>query len=129
MATAVSSAKASRSELSSAEIKQKLSAAIDPSRILSRPIDVIAFASDASFYRLIPQAVIQPQGVEEIQALFRFSQEHGIPLTFRGGGTSLSGQTVSDGLLVDVGSLLARSESGGRRQQDPPATGRARRSG
>ena len=63
---------------------------------------LIAFASDASFYRLIPQAVIQPQGVEEIQALFRFSREHGIPLTFRGGGTSLSGQTVSDGLLVDV---------------------------
>lgn len=101
MATAVSTAKASRSELSSAEIKQKLSGAIDPSRILSRPIDVIAFASDASFYRLIPQAVIQPQGVAEIQALFRFSREHGIPLTFRGGGTSLSGQTISDGLLVD----------------------------
>ena len=102
MATAVSSAKASRSVLSSAELKQKLSAAIDPKHILNRPIDVIAFASDASFYRLIPEAVIQPQGVKEVQALFRFSQEHGIPLTFRGGGTSLSGQTVSDGLLVDV---------------------------
>jgi D-lactate dehydrogenase len=102
MATAVSSAKMPRSGLSSAELKQKLSAAIDPARILNRPIDVVAFASDASFYRLIPQAVIQPQGVEEIRALFRFSREHGIPLTFRGGGTSLSGQTVSDGLLVDV---------------------------
>jgi D-lactate dehydrogenase len=102
MATAASSAKTSRSGLSSAELKQKLSAAIDPARILNRPIDVVAFASDASFYRLIPEAVVQPQGVEEIQALFRFSQEHGIPLTFRGGGTSLSGQTVSDGMLVDV---------------------------
>ena len=65
MATAASTAKTPRSSLSSAELKQKLSAAIDPARILNRPIDVIAFASDASFYRLIPEAVIQPRGVQE----------------------------------------------------------------
>ncbi len=35
--------------------------------------------------------------------LFRFSHEHGIPLTFRSGGTSLSGQAITDGILVDVG--------------------------
>ncbi|WP_263358765.1 FAD-binding and (Fe-S)-binding domain-containing protein [Acidicapsa ligni] len=84
-------------------IQRLLQDRIAPERILIRPIDRIAFASDASFYRLIPQAVIQPQGVEEIKHLFRFSHQHGIPLTFRAGGTSLSGQAITDGILVDVG--------------------------
>ena len=117
MASAPSPAEASRIKFSPDELKQKLSPAIDPARILNRPIDVIAFASDASFYRLIPEAVIQPQGVTEIQALFRFSRENGIPLTFRGGGTSLSGQTVSDGLLVDVARYwrTLKVEEGGKK--------------
>ncbi len=129
MATAASSAKTPRSGLSSAELKQKLSAAIDPARILNRPIDVIAFASDASFYRLIPEAVIQPQGVARDPGVVSVQPEHGIPLTFRGGGTSLSGQTVSDGMLVDVARHWRELQGGGRRQEDPPATGRAWRAG
>ncbi len=75
---------------------------VDRERILSRPIDLIAYASDASFYRLIPRAVVLPRTIEEIQALFRFSHAHRIPLTFRAAGTSLAGQAVTDGLLVEV---------------------------
>src|SRR6202047_534553 len=75
----------------SSEIRRQLQDLIDPERVLIRPIERIAFASDASFYRLIPRAVIQTQTAEEIKHLFRFSQEHRIPLVFRAGGTSLSG--------------------------------------
>jgi len=75
---------------------------VERERVLTRPIDRIAYASDASFYRLIPQAVVQPRTVEEIQALFRLSHEHRIPLTFRAAGTSLSGQAITDGILVEV---------------------------
>ncbi|HWU37035.1 MAG TPA: FAD-linked oxidase C-terminal domain-containing protein, partial [Candidatus Acidoferrum sp.] len=71
-------------------------------RVLTRPIDRIAYASDASFYRLIPQAVILPRSIAEVQSLFRLSHEHRIPLTFRAAGTSLSGQAVTDGILVEV---------------------------
>ena len=85
------------------EIQRLLKDRIDPARILIRPIDRIAFASDASFYRLIPQAIVQPQGVEEIKHIFRFSHQHRIPLVFRAGGTSLSGQAITDGILVDIG--------------------------
>ena len=81
------------------EIKRRF----DPERILIRPIERIAFASDASFYRLIPRAVIQPQTAEEIKHLFRFSHAHRVPLVFRAGGTSLSGQAITDGILVDIG--------------------------
>lgn len=80
----------------------ELASIIDPARILNRRIDVVAFASDASFYRLIPEAVVLARDIAEIQGLFRFSHQHDVPLTFRAAGTSLSGQSVTDGILVEV---------------------------
>jgi D-lactate dehydrogenase len=98
------------------EILRGLAQAIDPARILTRPIERIAFASDASFYRLIPEAVVQPKTTEEVKSLFRFSHQHQIPLCFRAGGTSLSGQAITDGILVDVGRYwrLVRVEENGK---------------
>src|SRR5271167_5085817 len=89
-------------QLTSEDIKSSLAEVIAADRVLIRPIDLIAYAADASFYRLIPKAVVQAQSVEEIRALFAFSQRTRIPMTFRAAGTSLSGQAVSDGLLVEV---------------------------
>ncbi|HLH36061.1 MAG TPA: FAD-binding and (Fe-S)-binding domain-containing protein [Alloacidobacterium sp.] len=88
--------------LSSKEIALQLGLFMEPARILTRAIDRIAFASDASFYRQIPQAVVQPLNIQEVRDLFGFSRETRIPLTFRAGGTSLSGQSITDGILVDV---------------------------
>ena len=72
------------------------------SRIKTRYIDLISFASDAGFYHLTPKAVVQPVSEEEIILLFQFSQQHKIPIVFRTGGTSLSGQSITDGILVDL---------------------------
>jgi D-lactate dehydrogenase len=98
------------------EIAKQLRGPIDSSRILDRMIDRIAFASDASLYRLIPQVVVQPIHSEEIRKLFLFSHEKKIPLTFRAGGTSLSGQAITDGILVDIGRYWrsGRVEANGR---------------
>lgn len=71
-------------------------------RIKTRYIDLVSFASDAGFYHLVPKAVVQPVNETEIIALFQFSQHHKIPLVFRTGGTSLSGQSITDGILVDL---------------------------
>ncbi|MCU0255922.1 MAG: FAD-dependent oxidoreductase, partial [Vicinamibacterales bacterium] len=79
-----------------------LRGAIDPARVLTRPIDLVAFASDASFYRLMPKAVVLARDVDEVRALFRLSRERRVPMTFRAAGSSLSGQSVTDGLLVEV---------------------------
>jgi D-lactate dehydrogenase len=79
-----------------------LSQIVDERRVLMRPIDLISYASDASFYRLIPKAVVQAASEEEVARLFQFSHNHAIPITFRAAGTSLSGQSISDGLLVEV---------------------------
>ncbi|MGH7252539.1 MAG: FAD-binding and (Fe-S)-binding domain-containing protein, partial [Nitrospiraceae bacterium] len=95
---------------------------VERERVLTRPIDRIAYASDASFYRLIPQAVVQPRTVVEIQALFRFSHDHRIPLTFRAAGTSLSGQAITDGILVEVARYWRQvtAEEGGNKVRVQP---------
>ena len=104
------------SQLSPEDIGQKVREFIEPSRVLTRAIDRIAFASDASLYRLVPRAVVQPINTEEVRRLFQFSAENQVPLTFRAGGTSLSGQAITDGILVDIGRHLraARVEEDGR---------------
>ena len=72
-------------------------------RIKTKLIDLVGYASDAGFYHLIPKAVVQPVNEEEIISLFQFSNNCKIPLVFRAGGTSLSGQSITDGILVDLG--------------------------
>ena len=64
----------------------------------SRASDRLGMAHDASHYLLTPQAVVVPESAEQVAALMRT----GLPLTFRSGGTSLSGQGVSEQLLVDT---------------------------
>lgn len=71
-------------------------------RIKTRLIDLLSYASDAGFYHLVPKAVVQPVSEAEIISLFRFSHRQKIPVVFRGGGTSLSGQSITDGILVDL---------------------------
>jgi len=99
-----------------------LAGLIPRERILNRPIDVIAYASDASFYRMIPKAVVISKSVEEIQALFRVSHRHRVPLTFRAAGTSLCGQSVSDGILVEAARHWRQVavEDGGRKVRVQP---------
>jgi len=108
--------------LSSEEIQLALDGLVPRERVLVRPIELIANASDASFYRLIPKAVVQAKGLEEIRALFAFSRHTRIPMTFRAAGTSLSGQSISDGLLVDVARNWRelQVEEGGRKVRLQP---------
>jgi D-lactate dehydrogenase len=83
-------------------LKEKLTTILPEQRIRARLIDRIAYANDASYFRLVPQAVVQPNSMDEIRALFRFSQAQRIPMTFRAAGTNLTGQAITDGILVDI---------------------------
>ena len=83
-------------------LADKLLDILPKERIKARLIDRYAYASDASHFYLVPQAVVQPISIEEVQKLFEFSHKENISLTFRAGGTSLSGQAVTDGILVDL---------------------------
>ncbi|MBL7813844.1 MAG: FAD-binding oxidoreductase [Saprospiraceae bacterium] len=83
-------------------LKQELEQLLPPDRVKTRLVERYAFASDASHYYLVPKAVVQPVNIEEVQRMFHFSHQKQLPLTFRAGGTSLSGQAVTDGILVDL---------------------------
>jgi len=76
--------------------------AVVPGRVAARATDRLSYAHDASHYLLVPQAVVTPRDAGQVAALLRVSAEQGVPLTFRSGGTSLSGQATNDGLLVDT---------------------------
>lgn len=79
-----------------------LSSLLPHDRVLTRAYERAAYSSDASFYTLMPQAVVRPKDTDEIRSLLAWSRRQRVPLTFRAGGTSLSGQSVTDGILVDV---------------------------
>jgi D-lactate dehydrogenase len=77
-------------------------AAALPGAVLTRATDRLRMAHDASHYLLHPRAVVVPDGAGQVATLLRLSAAHGLPLTFRSGGTSLSGQAVTDQVLVDT---------------------------
>ncbi|MET4097317.1 FAD-binding and (Fe-S)-binding domain-containing protein [Arthrobacter sp. UYCu712] len=91
----------------------------------SRSLDRLALAHDASHYLLVPELTATPRHAEDVAQLFRVSRERGIPLTLRSGGTSLSGQALSNGILADVRSNFRRIEildDGERVKAQPGAT-------
>jgi len=60
------------------------------------------YATDASVYRKVPQAVAYPEDTSDIQHLVLFASKNNITLIPRTAGTSLAGQCVGDGIIVDV---------------------------
>lgn len=85
-----------------ANIAQELESIFPKTRIKANLIDLVAYASDAGFYYLRPLAVVIPVSEDEIINLFAFARRRRIPVVFRTAGTSLSGQSVTDGILVDL---------------------------
>ena len=73
-----------------------------PARLSTRSTDRLKMSHDASHYALVPRAVAEPVDAAEVGRLFAAAAAQGIPVTFRSGGTSLSGQAGTDGILVDV---------------------------
>jgi len=70
--------------------------------VRTRATDRLAYAHDASHFVLTPQAVVVPRDAAEVGRLFAAARRAGVPLTFRSGGTSLSGQAVTGGILADT---------------------------
>jgi D-lactate dehydrogenase len=64
--------------------------------------DRLTYANDASHYLLTPSLITKPKSAEDLSNIFRIVNSNDIGVTFRSGGTSLSGQGVTDGLLVDT---------------------------
>lgn len=87
---------------SNEEIAARFRAVLGGERVLSRLIELSAHAGDASIYRLVPRVVVLPETTDHVAAILTLCREMGLHLTFRAAGTSLSGQAVTDGVLVEV---------------------------
>jgi D-lactate dehydrogenase len=73
-----------------------------PSQVRTGELDRRALAHDASHFLLLPSAIVAPRDADEVARLLRATAAAGIGLTFRSGGTSLSGQAGTEGVLADV---------------------------
>jgi len=79
---------------------EKLIETIPQRRIFTDPLHTIAYGTDASFYRLIPKIVIWANNAEEVKHILKISSKMLLPVVFRAAGTSLSGQAITDSILI-----------------------------
>jgi D-lactate dehydrogenase len=93
-------------------------------QVHSRVIDLVKYATDASPYRMFPKVVVTPRTVEEVAKIFAYGQEKKLPVTIRSAGSSLSGQSQGDGILIDARKHWAGAtvEDGGKRLRVRPGT-------
>lgn len=85
-----------------------------------------AWGTDAGFYRLVPKIVIRSSNEKEVSRILRAASKYDVPVTFRAAGTSLSGQSISDSVLVVAGKNWERykvSEDGKRITLEPGIIG------
>ncbi|KJH83323.1 FAD-binding and (Fe-S)-binding domain-containing protein [Stutzerimonas stutzeri] len=76
---------------------------IPAQRRFDDPLSTLAFGTDASFYRLIPKLVVRVESEAEVVGLLKLAHTQRVPVTFRAAGTSLSGQAISDSVLIVLG--------------------------
>lgn len=95
---------------------KEISRLIDRERIYTDPLRTLAWGTDAGFYRLIPKVVVRLDNEDEAVLALRTASALEVPVTFRAAGTSLSGQAISDSVL-----LVAGKSWEGYRLLDPAA--------
>ncbi|WP_201931804.1 FAD-binding and (Fe-S)-binding domain-containing protein [Nocardioides donggukensis] len=71
-------------------------------------LDRALYSSDSSLYRIVPQAVARPRSTDELLAAVQVAREAGVPVTMRGAGTSIAGNAVGPGLVLDTSRHLNR---------------------
>ena len=87
-----------------------LTSFIPEARLAADPLRTLAYGTDASFYRLIPKIVVRADDEAEVSRILRLTAEANTPVTFRAAGTSLSGQAISDSVLLVAGESWQRWE-------------------
>jgi D-lactate dehydrogenase len=105
------------------ELHRALSRSIPRGRLFHDDLRTLAYGTDAGFYRLIPKIVARVESETEVRAVLDTCARAGVPLTFRAAGTSLSGQSITDSVLVQLGAAWngIEIEPGGERVSVDPA--------
>ncbi len=88
-------------------LAQEFTKILPGGRVFADPLRLLAYGTDASFYRLTPQVVVVAENETEVLAILALCRRLKAPVTFRAAGTSLSGQAVTDSVLVVLGEGFA----------------------
>lgn len=84
-------------------LHSQLTALFPEDQVFTDELSRLVKGTDAGLYRLIPKAVVKVHSEEEVVRLLRFCRRENIPVTFKAASTSLSGQTISDSILMEIG--------------------------
>lgn len=76
---------------------------IPEARLVSDPLRTLTYGTDASLYRLVPKLVVRVANESEMARILPLAGKYRVPVTFRAAGTSLSGQAITDSVLLVVG--------------------------
>jgi D-lactate dehydrogenase len=85
------------------DLISQLRAILPADRVIVDELRRLAYGTDASFYRLLPEVVVVVNTEAEVQALLALCRKEKKPVTFRAAGTSLSGQAITDSVLMILG--------------------------
>ncbi len=85
------------------KIYNDLRASIPEDRLIRDELRTLAYGTDASFYRLIPKLVVKVENEDEVIKTLDVCNRYNVSATYRAAGTSLSGQAISDSILVLLG--------------------------
>jgi hypothetical protein len=85
------------------QFREDIRSIVPDSRVFTDPLRTLAYGTDASFYRLVPKIVVKVHDEAEMIRLIKTAKKNNTPITFRAGGTSLSGQAVTDSILLKLG--------------------------
>ena len=85
------------------EIRKQLLSLFPATQVFTDNLARLTKGTDAGLYRLVPKAVVKVNTEEEVIRLLNFCHAENISITFKAAGTSLSGQTISDSILMEIG--------------------------
>jgi D-lactate dehydrogenase len=93
-------------------LQAALATFISRERLIDDPLRLLAWGTDASFYRLIPKLAVVVDSEDELVRVLGECSRRGTPVTFRAAGTSLSGQAVTDSVLLLLSDRWRRCDVG-----------------
>jgi D-lactate dehydrogenase len=91
-------------------LHRELKTFLPPARLVTDPLRLLAWGTDASFYRLVPRIAVVVESEDEVVRLLAACARWNLPVTFRAAGTSLSGQAITDSVLLLMGDGWRRCE-------------------
>lgn len=92
------------------QLLHKLTAVFDSHQLLSSDLYREIYSRDGSYFNIKPEVIVRPDTLQQVQRLLAIASETGTGVTFRTGGTSLSGQSVNAGIICELRTAWKKSE-------------------